>query len=61
VRVIVGIEGRARDCTVYRPSSDPEADAITCRLVEERLRFRPATDASGNPVPAPFYWRQRWF
>jgi len=30
-------------------------------LVVERLRFRPATDAAGNPVPAPFYWQQRWF
>ncbi|MEE4337707.1 energy transducer TonB [Erythrobacter sp.] len=61
VRVIVGTDGRARDCTIYRPSPDPEADAITCRLVEQRLGFRPAMDASGNPVPAPFYWRQRWF
>ncbi|SDS98349.1 TonB family protein [Erythrobacter sp. HL-111] len=61
VRVIVGTDGRARDCTVYRPSPDPQADAITCRLVEQRLRFRPATDANGDPVPAPFYWRQRWF
>jgi len=61
VRVIVGTDGRARNCTIYRPSPDPQADAITCRLVEERLRFRPARDASGNPVPAPFYWRQRWF
>lgn len=61
VRVIVGTDGRARDCTVYRPSPDPEADSITCRLVETRLGFRPATDAAGNPVPAPFYWRQEWF
>lgn len=61
VRVIVGVDGRASNCTIYRPSPDPEADRITCRLVVERLRFRPATDAQGNPVPAPFYWRQRWF
>lgn len=61
VRVIVGTDGRARDCTVYRPSPDPEADRITCQLVETRLGFRPATDASGNPVAAPFYWRQQWF
>jgi protein TonB len=61
VRVTVGIDGRARDCTIYRPSPDPEADRITCALVESRLGFRPATDREGNPVPAPFYWRQRWF
>lgn len=61
VRVIVGTDGRARDCTIYRPSPDPEADRITCSLVESRLGFRPAMDASGNPVAAPFYWRQEWF
>lgn len=61
VRVVVGVDGRASNCTVYRASPDPEADRITCRLVVERLRFRPAVDAAGNPVPAPFYWRQRWF
>lgn len=61
VRVVVGTDGRARDCTVYRPSPDPEADRITCRLVETRLGFRPASDANGNPVAAPFYWRQKWF
>jgi protein TonB len=61
VRVIVGIDGTARNCTVYRPSADPEADRITCRLVEQRLGFEPARDAAGNPVPAPFYWRQSWF
>lgn len=61
VRVIVGIDGRARDCTVYRASPDAQADRLTCELVEQRLRFRPATDAAGNAVPAPFFWRQRWF
>lgn len=61
VRVTVGVDGRARDCSVVRASPDPEADRITCRLVESRLGFRPAMDASGNPVAAPFYWRQQWF
>lgn len=61
VRVTVGTDGRARGCTIERPSSDPEADRITCQLVETRLGFRPATDASGRPVAAPFYWRQQWF
>lgn len=61
VRVVVGTDGRARNCTIYRPSPDPQADRITCELVETRLGFRPALDAAGNPVAAPFYWRQQWF
>ncbi|MDZ4140159.1 MAG: TonB family protein [Erythrobacter sp.] len=61
VRVIVGTDGRARNCSIYRPSPDPQADRITCQLVETRLGFRPATDGEGNPVAVPFYWRQQWF
>lgn len=61
VKVTVGVDGRASNCSVFRPSPDAEADRITCRLVVERLRFRPAEDAAGDPVAAPFYWRQRWF
>lgn len=61
VRVIVGTDGRARDCRIYTPSPDADADRITCQLVETRLGFRPATDVEGNPVAAPFYWRQEWF
>ncbi len=61
VRVIVGVDGRARDCSIYRASPDPEADRLTCQLVEQRLGFRPARDMGGNPVAAPFFWRQRWF
>lgn len=61
VRVTVGVDGRARNCSIYRASPDAEADRITCQLVESRLGFEPARDANGNSVPAPFYWRQRWF
>lgn len=61
VRVTVGVDGRARDCSIYRASSDPEADLLTCKLVEKRLGFRPALDINGDPVAAPFFWRQRWF
>jgi periplasmic protein TonB len=61
VRVIVGVDGKARDCSIHRASPDPEADRRTCELVVARLGFRPATDARGNAVAAPFFWRQRWF
>lgn len=61
VYMIVGTDGRASDCRVVRPSPDPDADAIVCRLAEQRFRFRPATDSEGNPVPATYGWRQEWF
>jgi protein TonB len=61
IRMIVGIDGRARDCRVVQASPDPEADRITCRLAEERFRFRPAQDEEGNLVDGVFGWRQDWF
>jgi protein TonB len=61
VYMTVGVDGRAGNCRVVEPSPDAEADRITCRLAEERFRFRPAQDAAGNPVPADYGWRQKWF
>ena len=57
----VGTDGRVKTCRVHRPSRDPEANRITCQLAIERFRFRPATDANGNPVESDFGWKQRWF
>lgn len=61
VYMTVGVDGRARNCRVTQPSPDAEADRITCRLAEERFRFKPAQDADGNAVAADYGWRQRWF
>ncbi|MBX7497055.1 energy transducer TonB [Qipengyuania sp. 6B39] len=61
VKVTVLPDGRATNCSVYRPSPFPDTDAAVCRLVVERLRFRPATNAAGEPVAAPFYYQQRFF
>ncbi len=61
IYMTVGTDGRARNCRVRKASPVPQADAITCRLAMERFRFRPATDAAGNPVESTYGWRQRWF
>lgn len=61
VYMTVGTDGRASNCRVVRPSPDPEADTIVCRLAVQRFRFRPATDRDGNPVAATYGWRQEWF
>lgn len=61
IAMTVGIDGRASNCRVARPSNDPVADRITCELAIARFRFKPATDADGNPVPATYGWRQDFF
>ena len=43
-------DGRVDRCTVTLSSGYHEFDEATCRLIEQRFRFRPARDASGRPV-----------
>jgi periplasmic protein TonB len=61
VALTVSPSGRATACRVQAGSGFPESDQIVCRLAIERLRFKPATNAAGDPVTATFYWRQRFF
>lgn len=61
VVITVSAEGTPTACRVHRPSKDAQANAITCALALQRFRFRPATDAQGNPVAATYGWRQRWY
>ncbi len=57
----VGVDGVPRNCRVAKPSGDAEADRITCRLIGQRFRYRPALDRNGNPVPDTTGWRQSFF
>jgi protein TonB len=50
VRFLVDAGGRVRDCAVTRSSGNARVDAATCRLIEQRFRYRPATDGAGEPV-----------
>lgn len=46
----VGPNGRVTSCTVTRSSGVPELDALTCRLIQQRFRYRPSTDRYGRPI-----------
>lgn len=59
VAVRVQLDGRGTDCKINRSSGVPAIDQWTCRLVETRLRFRPATDTNGRPVVAWYGYIQR--
>ena len=61
MRFTVGTDGRARDCAVLRSSGDATLDATTCRLIADRFRYAPATDAGGRPVAEVRGWRQDWW
>ena len=51
--------GRATDCKINRSIGVPAIDQWTCKLVEERAVFRPATDVNGRPVAAWYGYIQR--
>ncbi len=59
VAVRVLPNGRATDCKINRSIGVPAIDQWTCRLVEQRATFRPATDANGRPVAAWFGYVQQ--
>lgn len=46
----VGPDGRVAGCSVTRSSGTPELDALTCRLILQRFRYRPSTDRNGRPI-----------
>ena len=50
VRFSVLTSGRIANCRIARSSGSSELDALTCRLLTNRLRFAPATDANGRAV-----------
>lgn len=60
LRFVVGIKGRVTDCFVTRSSGDAGLDQATCRLIEQRLRYRPTLDSRGRPVPDTVTGEHRW-
>ena len=50
VRFTVLPNGRTGNCRVTRSSGNPALDATTCNLLQQRLRFTPATNDDGRAV-----------
>jgi len=59
-RFTVGVTGRVTACSITRSSGNAELDTATCRLVMQRFRYRPSTDASGRPIPVEVDGDQVW-
>lgn len=52
VEFVIRADGTAADCAVAKSSGHADLDRHACRVLQNRARFQPATDASGNAVPA---------
>jgi protein TonB len=62
VSVIYAVEtdGRATNCRITRSSGSDELDETTCRLIEQRFRFRPSRDRAGRPVRSRIVQDHYW-
>jgi protein TonB len=46
----VQTSGRVSGCRVVKSSGNADLDSTTCRLIEQRFVYKPATDPQGSPV-----------
>ena len=53
-------DGAVDRCRVVRSSGFATLDELTCRLFIQRFRFRPATDARGQPVESTLQTSFTW-
>jgi periplasmic protein TonB len=60
VTLTVEPNGRVSSCRLIRSSGSVELDALTCRLMQQRFRFRPSTDRYGRPVRDEVDWDYDW-
>ena len=60
VTAMVNVDGRVSQCHVEESSGSSRLDLVTCRILQRRARFIPATDSAGSPVPSRFRQRVRW-
>jgi len=60
VRYAVETDGRVDDCRITKSSGDKLLDQTTCRLIEERFRFKPSLDEDGEPVRSYIVESHSW-
>lgn len=53
-KMLVGADGSVLSCESIRRNRSPTYRDKICEKLKKRARFRPALDANGNPVSAPF-------
>ena len=59
-QLTVDSAGQVSQCRVTRSSGNAMLDGLTCRLVQQRFRFRAARDGAGRPVASRVDYDQDW-
>jgi protein TonB len=60
VTLTVEATGRVSECRVTRSSGVAQLDGLTCRIMQQRFRFRPSTDRYGRPIRDEVDWDHDW-
>jgi protein TonB len=60
VTFTVGADGRVSNCIIAQSSGSRSLDSTTCRIFQQRFRYRPARDASGIEVPTTMRQSVTW-
>lgn len=60
VSIAVATNGAVSDCRLIRSSGDAAIDRGLCPLLRQRLRFRPALDDLGRPIPYRTNYHASW-
>lgn len=58
--VNIDASGAPTSCEITGPSGDASLDALTCKLLMRRAKFKPAVDPFGKPIPDTFDSAIRW-
>jgi TonB family protein len=56
----VNAEGAVEKCLILRSSNVATFDQLTCKLMMQRAKFKPALDASDRPMASSYVNRVRW-
>lgn len=59
-RLVIGSDGRVDACQITRSSGHATLDRNTCRLIERRARFDPATNDRGERVVGTYSGSVTW-
>ena len=59
-RLVIGSDGRVDNCVITASSGHSSLDRNTCRLIERRARFAPATNNRGDAVVGTYSGSVTW-
>lgn len=59
-RLVVGPDGKVKECSVTSSSGSSALDSTTCKLMKQRARFTPARDSNDRPTGDTVASAIRW-